>query len=337
VNGIHLALLTAASAQPGGGEKALFWVVAPLMLLGKAVHAALCMALVMVSLGIVYLAEQAPFLGVVQIFVYTGAVMMLFLFVLMLIGVDSSDSLVETIRGQRVYAGVLGLGIAVLLLAVLGQVSFPEPVGLAEVNGSGNVSGLAQLIFGRYVWAFEVTGALLITAALGAMVLAHRERLTPRPTQRELAARRIKDGPIKAPLPAPGVFARHNAVDTPALLPDGTPSPLSVSRVLSARGQMRGPASELAAVATIEAELADPLGLGDSGFDAGAAATVPDVTPGEAGAPAGVGTGGVTPPPAPGSADGAADGSGDGSGDGAGGAAVRAPGAGDAEKGTRAP
>ena len=265
------AVSAAASVEPGGGETVLFWVLAPLMVLGglglltlrKAVHAALCMALVMVSLGIVYLAEEAPFLGVVQVFVYTGAVMMLFLFVLMLIGVDSSDSLVETIRGQRIYAVVLGLGLAALLLGVITQVTYPDPTGLAEANEGGNVTGLAQLIFGQYVWAFEVTGALLITAALGAMVLAHRERLTPRPTQRELSVRRIKEGPIKAPLPAPGVFARHNAVDTPALLPDGTPSELSVSRVLSARGQMRGATSELAAVATIQAELADPLATGD--------------------------------------------------------------------------
>lgn len=268
---LHSGLLAAASAQPGTGETALFWVVAPLMVLGgfgllivrKAVHAALCMALTMVCLGIVYLAEQAPFLGVVQIFVYTGAVMMLFLFVVMLIGIDSSDSLVETIRGQRFYAVVFGLGIAVLLFGVLGSVQFGEPVGLATVNDAGNVTGLAQKIFGPYVWAFEVTGALLITAALGAMVLAHRERLTPRPTQRELSLRRIKDGPIKAPLPAPGVFARHNAVDTPALLPDGTPSPLSVSRVLTARGQQRGSDRELSALATIEAEIDDPLGAGE--------------------------------------------------------------------------
>jgi NADH-quinone oxidoreductase subunit J len=265
------ALLVAGSTRPGGGEQALFWVLAPLMLLGglglltvrKAVHAALCTAFVMVGLGIVYLAQQAPFLGVVQIFVYTGAVMMLFLFVLMLIGVDSSDSLVETIRGQRLYATLLGLGIAVLLLSVLRQVTFATPVGLAAVNDSGNVSGLAAQIFGQYVWAFEVTGALLITAALGAMVLAHRERLSPRPTQRGLSVRRIKEGPVKAPLPAPGVFARHNAVDTPALLPDGTPSRLSVSRVLSARGQVRGPAPESAAVATIEAELSEPLAVAD--------------------------------------------------------------------------
>ncbi len=269
------AALAAASTQPGGGEQALFWVIAPIMVLAglglltlrKAVHAALCMALVMVSLGIVYLAEQAPFLGVVQIFVYTGAVMMLFLFVLMLIGVDSSDSLVETIKGQRFLAVVLGLGLAALLLGVLRQVSYGTPSGLKEANDSGNVSALAGKIFGQYVWAFEVTGALLITAALGAMVLAHRERLTPRPTQRQLSVRRIAEGPIKAPLPAPGVFARHNAVDTPALLPDGTPSPLSVSRVLSARGQLHGPDLELAAVATIEAEIADPLAGGDPGAD----------------------------------------------------------------------
>jgi NADH-quinone oxidoreductase subunit J len=92
------------------------------------------------------------------------------------------------------------------------------------------------------------------------MVLAHRERLFPKPTQRELATKRIKDGPIKAPLPAPGVFARHNAVDIPALLPDGTPSELSVSRVLTARGQMR-PTQEISGdVGTIATEIDDPLG-----------------------------------------------------------------------------
>jgi NADH-quinone oxidoreductase subunit J len=252
----------------GGGESVLFWIVAPLMVLSalgllfakKAVHAALCMAVVMVSLGVVYFAQQAPFLGSVQIFVYTGAVMMLFLFVVMLIGVDSSDSLVETIKGQRAAATLLGLGVAALLIGVLSHVVLPPAVGLESINREGNITTIATLIFGTYVWAFEVTGALLITAALGAMVLAHRERLVARPTQRELAERRIKEGPVKAPLPAPGVFARHNAVDIPALLPDGTPSELSVSRVLTARGQMR-PAEELSTeVGTIVTELEDPLG-----------------------------------------------------------------------------
>jgi NADH-quinone oxidoreductase subunit J len=252
----------------GGGEAVLFWILAPVMVLSalgllfakKAVHAALCMAVVMVSLGVVYFAQQAPFLGSVQIFVYTGAVMMLFLFVVMLIGVDSSDSLVETIKGQRAAATLLGLGVAALLIGVLSHVVLPPAVGLESINREGNITTLATLIFGNYVWAFEVTGALLITAALGAMVLAHRERLVPRPSQRELAERRIKEGPIKAPLPAPGVFARHNAVDIPALLPDGTPSELSVSRVLTARGQMR-PTDELSTeVGTVVTELEDPLG-----------------------------------------------------------------------------
>src|SRR4051794_14498341 len=251
-----------------GGESVLFWTLGPIMVIAalgllfakKPVHAALSMALVMIGLGIIYFAQQAPFLGSVQIFVYTGAVMMLFLFVLMLVGVDSSDSLVETIKGQRGAAALLGLGSAVLLITVLGHATFPPAVGLSRVNADGNISSLATLIFGTYVWAFEITGALLITAALGAMILAHRERLFPKPTQRELATKRIKEGPIKAPLPAPGVFARHNAVDIPALLPDGTPSELSVSRVLTARGQMR-PAQQISSeVGTIVTEIEDPLG-----------------------------------------------------------------------------
>ena len=90
-----------------GGEAVLFWVLAPISVIGalglifakKAVHAALGMALVMINLGVFYIAQNADFLGIVQIFVYTGAVMMLFLFVLMLVGVDSSNSLVETIKG----------------------------------------------------------------------------------------------------------------------------------------------------------------------------------------------------------------------------------------------
>jgi NADH-quinone oxidoreductase subunit J len=67
---------------------------------------------------------------------------------------------------------------------------------------------MADLIFGKYVWVFEVTSALLITAALGAMVLAHRERLTPKSTQRQLAARVGSSNVFVAGLPAPGVYAR---------------------------------------------------------------------------------------------------------------------------------
>jgi NADH-quinone oxidoreductase subunit J len=246
-----------------GGEAVLFWVLAPISVLGalglvfakKAVHAALGTALVMINLGVFYIAQNADFLGIVQIFVYTGAVMMLFLFVLMLVGVDSSDSLVETIKGQKVVAFLLALGLGVVLIAAIGSVTFATPVGLTAANADGNVTGVANLIFGKYVWVFEVTSALLITAALGAMVLAHRERLTPRPTQRAWSERRFREGKNLSGLPAPGVYALRNAVDTPALLPDGTPSELSVSRVLAVREQVTDPRPLAEAEKAVEREI----------------------------------------------------------------------------------
>jgi NADH-quinone oxidoreductase subunit J len=195
------------------GAAVAFWMLAPVMILGalgmilarKPVHSALCLAAVMISLAVQYAAQEAPFLFVVQIIVYTGAILMLFLFVLMLVGVDIRESL----RADN-----------------------------AE-NG-GNTQGIAALLFNRYVFDFEATSALLITAAVGAMVLAHRERLTKRRTQADLAETRMKryaeSGQHPGPLPTPGVFARHNAVDTPALLPDGSVSELSVSATLRARG-----------------------------------------------------------------------------------------------------
>jgi NADH-quinone oxidoreductase subunit J len=221
-----------------GFESVMFWVLGPIMVLAslgllfarKAVHAALGMAVVMVSLGVIYLAQDADFLGVIQVFVYTGAVMMLFLFVLMLVGVDSADSLVETITGQRWVGLLLAIGLGVLVITAVGSVPFASPVGLTQANADGNVVGIAGKIFTQYVWAFEVTSALLITAAMGAMVLAHRERIHDRVSQRDLAERRFREGRLQTGLPAPGVFARHNAVDTPALLPDGTPSPSASSR-----------------------------------------------------------------------------------------------------------
>ncbi|MFL6003619.1 MAG: NADH-quinone oxidoreductase subunit J [Nocardioides sp.] len=228
-----------------------FWILAPVMVaaaLGllfvrKAVHAALLLAVVMMSLAVLYLVLDAPFLFAVQIIVYTGAILMLFLFVLMLVGVDASDSVVETIRGQRVLAAVAGLLLGAVLIIGLGQVSLGTAVGLVDANEGGNIQALANLLFSRYVFAFETTSALLITAAVGAMVLAHRERILPKETQASLAAQRMRDyadsGKHPGPLPSPGVFARHNAVDTPALLPDGTASETSVSRVLAARGTVR--------------------------------------------------------------------------------------------------
>jgi NADH-quinone oxidoreductase subunit J len=228
-----------------------FWILAPVMVLAalgllfvrKAVHAALLLAVVMMSLSVLYAVLDAPFLFAVQIIVYTGAILMLFLFVLMLVGVDASDSIVETIRGQRMLAIVGGLLLGLVLVLGVAQLSLGTAVGLTEANGPGNIQALADILFSRYVFAFETTSALLITAAVGAMVLAHRERLTPKPTQASLAAQRIRDysdkGLHPGPLPPPGVFARHNAVDTPALLPDGTTAEASISRVLRARGTVR--------------------------------------------------------------------------------------------------
>jgi NADH-quinone oxidoreductase subunit J len=228
-----------------------FWLLAPVMVaaaLGilfvrKAVHAALLLAVVMMCLAVLYLVLDAPFLFAVQIIVYTGAILMLFLFVLMLVGVDASDSVVETIKGQRVLASVAGLLLGGVLVVGLAQVSLGTAVGLDAANEGGNIQALANVLFSRYVFAFETTSALLITAAVGAMVLAHRERIAPKETQASLAAQRMRDyadsGKHLGPLPSPGVFARHNAVDTPALLPDGTASDASVSRVLAARGTVR--------------------------------------------------------------------------------------------------
>jgi len=230
-------------------ETILFWVLAPLsvlaalgmLLVKKAVHSALLLAFVMITLAIFYIAQDALFLGIVQIVVYTGAVMMLILFILMLVGVDASDSLTETIRGLRPIAitaaiGFGGLMISLIARAKLGHGAF----GLAEANKDGNVQGLAKLLFSDYVFPFEVISALLITAALGAMVLAHHQRTSAKPTQREQSIARFRQGSLgtAAGLPSPGVFARHNAVDVPALLPDGTPAPNSISATLKARGDI---------------------------------------------------------------------------------------------------
>jgi NADH-quinone oxidoreductase subunit J len=232
-----------------GPEAMLFWFLAPLsviaslgmLLVKKAVHSALLLAWVMITLAIFYIAQDALFLGIVQIIVYTGAVMMLFLFILMLVGVDSSDSLTETITGLRPIAIIAALGFGGLLVSLLGHATLGrEPVGLTVANAPGNVQGLSVLLFSKYVWTFEVVSALLITAAIGAMVLAHHQRTNIRPTQREQAVNRFRTGSLAgaAGLPGPGVFARHNAVDVPALLPDGTPAPTSISATLKARGDV---------------------------------------------------------------------------------------------------
>ncbi|XIG76558.1 NADH-quinone oxidoreductase subunit J [Streptomyces sp. SGAir0957] len=257
-----------AAYSTSTGEAFQFWVLGTVAVIGalctilmkKAVHSALCLAGTMIILAVFYLANGAYFLGIVQIVVYTGAIMMLFLFVVMLVGVTAADSLKETVKGQRWLAALCGLGFGVLLIAGIANASLTHFNGVGKANAGGNVEGLATVIFTKYVFAFEITGALLITAAVGAMVLTHRERTERAKTQRELSEQRIRDGKHLPPLPAPGVYARHNAVDIAGLLPDGTPSELTVMGTLRDRGQIRDVSGEaLSDLKALEQRSADRL------------------------------------------------------------------------------
>lgn len=239
-----LLLLAAETGETGGtGEEVAFWICGALAVLGalglvfsrKTVHSALSVAVTMISLAVLFIVNEAPFLGLVQVIVYTGAVMMLFLFVLMLVGVDTSDSFVETLKGQRIAAVLLIVGFGILVIAAVGAaLDGMVSVGLVDANAlyGGNVEGLAQQMFTRYLLALEVVAALIITAGLGAVVLAHRERWEPKLGQAEKSVIRMErykeTGEHPGPLPTPGVLATSNAVGTPALLPDGSPSDLSI-------------------------------------------------------------------------------------------------------------
>ncbi|HEY7271566.1 MAG TPA: NADH-quinone oxidoreductase subunit J [Actinoplanes sp.] len=240
-----MTTFAAAAAQVSAGEAWAFWILGTIAVIGalgmvlarNAVHSALWLVVTMLCLGFLYVVNSAPFLGAVQIIVYTGAIMMLFLFVLMLVGRDASDSLIETLRGQRVAAILLGVGFAALvatgLARALGGVA---AVGLPNTNTDGNVPGIAALLFTRYVFAFEVTSGLLITAAVGAMVLAHVER-----TKGEIAdqitrmTQRFRPGSYPAPKAGPGVYANTMSVAAPARLPDGNGSARSLSPILPVR------------------------------------------------------------------------------------------------------
>ena len=227
-----------------------FWVFAPLAVAGalgmvlsrKPVHSALSLAGMMVALGCLYASLDAPFLFVAQIIVYTGAVMMLFIFTMMIVGVDSVDSLVETIRGQRVASTIAVGALAVLLIVALSQGFVTASQGLEGANTAhgGNVQGVAQYVFGPFVFAFELTAALLLVAALAAIILAHGERLKKRETHKDRVRRRTRQyaeqGTDPGPLPGPGIYARHNSSDYPALLPDGSVAENSISPTLRVRG-----------------------------------------------------------------------------------------------------
>lgn len=226
-----------------------FWIAAPIVVLAalafllsrRPVHSAVCVAAVMIGLAVLYAALEAPFLFVAQIIVYTGAILMLFLFVVMLIGVRSTDSIVETIKGQRVAGVLAALGLGVLMIMLVGQyASLGAPAGMELANASGNVEGLAKLVFHDYFLLFEVTAALLIVAAVGAILLTHGDDLKRKASQlassRDRARAYAEEGAHPGPRPSSGVFARANAISVPALLPDGTVSEKSLSPTLVERG-----------------------------------------------------------------------------------------------------
>jgi NADH-quinone oxidoreductase subunit J len=242
---VSLILAAEATGQVSTGEAWGFWILGSLAVIGalgmviarNAVHSALWLVVTMLCLGFMYVMNSAPFLGAVQIIVYTGAIMMLFLFVLMLVGRDASDSLIETLRGQRIAAIVLGVGFAILVGTGLARSLGDNPsVGLTAANAEGNVQGLAALLFTRYVFAFEVTSALLITAAVGAMVLAHVERAAhEKVDQVARMTERFRPGNYPGAKAGPGVYANTMSVAAPAKLPDGNGSERSISAILPVR------------------------------------------------------------------------------------------------------
>lgn len=165
--------------------------------------------------------------------------MMLFLFVLMLVGRESSDSVIEVIRGQRLWAVLLGIGVACLLIGgVARALVHVAPAGLTAQNSTaggnaGNVGSIGRLLFTDFLFAFELTSALLITAAVAAMVLTNASFKKKGHSQRDLVFARFRGERARpSPYPGPGVFATADSVATPALLPDGSVSAESLSRII---------------------------------------------------------------------------------------------------------
>ena len=146
------------------------------------VHAALCLILTLFGVAVAFVAQSADFLAAVQIIVYAGAIVILFLFVIMFLGVDRREHVnFEPLVGQRTLAGVgvaITVGGLITLMArshwVTGAISVTKPLS----TGQGNVKELGTAVFTTYVFAFEATSALLIIAVVGAVFLARRERTT---------------------------------------------------------------------------------------------------------------------------------------------------------------
>lgn len=146
------------------------------------VHAALSLVATLFGIAVLFIAEEAHFLAAVQVIVYAGAIVVLFLFVIMFLGVDKADDLrVEPLGGQRIAAGVVGLGVVALVIAALASTDFEATgitsgVGPLPEEGTYDINVLSEALFTRYVFAFELTSVLLVIAVVGAVVLARRTR-----------------------------------------------------------------------------------------------------------------------------------------------------------------
>ena len=237
------AVLLAAGALHNGevplGEAIAFWILGPVSLAGgigmvlfrNAVHSALSLVATMMRLGAFYVIQQGPFLGLVQIIVYTGAIMILFLFVLMLVGRDSSDSIVETLRGQRWAAALFGRRLRAARRAVASAArsrASSRPTSTRRTRTAATSTRIARAAVHQV--------PVRLRADLGAAdrgrrrrdgAGAHRARGPQAHARRSLARERIRSGRPQ-PLPGPGVLSTGNSIGTPALLPDGTISRESV-------------------------------------------------------------------------------------------------------------
>jgi NADH-quinone oxidoreductase subunit J len=145
------------------------------------VYAALSLVGTLFGVAVLFVAQEANFLAAVQVIVYAGAIVVLFLFVIMFLGVDQAEDLrVEPLGGgQRVAAGVMGAGVVALVLSALAQTSGEAtgiPSGVASLADSPDLDVLSEAIFTRYVFAFELTSVLLVIAVLGAVQMVRRVR-----------------------------------------------------------------------------------------------------------------------------------------------------------------
>ena len=147
------------------------------VLMSNPVHAALSLVLTLFGIAVLFVAQEAHFLAAVQVIVYAGAIVVLFLFVIMLLAVDRPEDLsVEPLRGQRPLAFLAGAGVtAGVLFLAQGQWATGASSVAGRLSGPGsNVEKLAGSLFTRYVLAFEVTSVLLVIAVVGAVVLTRR-------------------------------------------------------------------------------------------------------------------------------------------------------------------